>query len=330
MRFARVLSGARRRRLLAAASGGISAMLFAVRRALFIFVIWAGGGLAIAGPASALAWQEDSQTPAQIPAPPPAQPTPTPPQQPAPAQNLTPPAAAVHTGPVIVINAAHGGTDDGARADNGLLEKNVVLIFARMLRSEFERQGFRVVMTRNDDSNPSYEDRAAVANAYRDAIFISLHISSTGALGATRTYSYQFSTPVATASAAAGADTSGAPGAGVVSVAPAPVAPSGGLIVWAEAQRPYAETSHRLADALQAALAQKFAGSPGASARFAVRELRSVAAPAIAVEVSTISVSDANSLLAMGASLAATIERSVQAVRPQGSSAASISAPGGK
>jgi N-acetylmuramoyl-L-alanine amidase len=286
-------------------------MLFAVRQALLIFVILAGGGLANAAAASAAAWQEGSQTPAQIPAPPQAQPTPTPPQQPAPAQNLTPPAAPVHTGPVIVINPAHGGTDDGARAENGLVEKNVVLIFARMLRSEFERQGYRVVMTRNDDSNPSYEDRAAVANAYRDAIFISLHVSSTGQLGATRAYAYQFSSSVAAVIAAASA-----PGAGAVTTRSAP---SSELMVWEEAQRPYLESSHRLADGLQAALAQKFAGSPGTSSRFAVRELRSVAAPAIAVEVSSVSVSDPNSLLAMGASLAATIERSVQAMRPQGS-----------
>src|SRR5277367_6439115 len=285
-------------------------MLFAVRRALIIFVILAGGGLANA--AAATAWQEGSQTPEQIPAPPQAQPTPTPPQQPAPAQNPTPPAAPVHTGPVIVINAAHGGTDEGARAENGLVEKNVVLIFARMLRSEFERQGFRVVMTRNDDSNPSYEDRAAVANAYRDAIFISLHVSSTGALGATRTYSYQFSSPIVAVNAATAAD-----------------APSSGLMVWEEAQRPYTESSRKLADALQAALVQKFAGSPGTSARFAVRELRSVAAPAIAVEISSISTSDPNSLLAMGASLAATIERSVQAMRPQGSLPTSISGTAG-
>src|SRR5271170_3853963 len=130
----------------------------------------------------------------------------TPPQQPAPALNPAPAPPPMHAGPVIVINPAHGGTDEGARADNGLLEKNVVLIFARMLRSEFERQGFRVVMTRNDDSNPSYEDRAAVANAYRDAIFISLHVSSTGALGATRTYSYQFSSPIVAVNAATAAD----------------------------------------------------------------------------------------------------------------------------
>jgi N-acetylmuramoyl-L-alanine amidase len=300
-------------------------MLFAVRRLLFIFVIVAAGGLANAAVASASPWQDSGQTPAQIPAPPLAQPTPTPPQQPAPTINPAPAPTPVHSGPVIVINPAHGGTDDGARADNGLLEKNVVLIFARMLRSEFERQGFRVVMTRNDDSNPSYEDRAAVANAYRDAIFISLHVSSTGQLGAARTYCYQFSNPVAVVSAAtAAAGVANAAG----SVAANPV-PASGLLVWEEAQRPYLETSHRLADVLQSALAQKFAGSPATSTRFAVRELRSVAAPAIAVEVSSVSVADSNSLLASGASLASTIERSIQAMRPPGSLPASVGGTAG-
>ncbi len=305
-------------------------MLFAVRRALFIFVILAAGGLVSVAAASASPWQDGGQTPAQIPAPLQTQPTPTPPQQPAPALNPAPPAPPVHTGPVIVINAAHGGTDEGARADNGLLEKNVVLIFARMLRSEFERQGFRVVMTRNDDSNPSYEDRAAVANAYRDAIFISLHVSSTGQLGAVRAYSYQFSNPARAVSSAAPANAGAANAASpaAASVAP-PSAPSTGLIVWEEAQRPYLDSSHRLADELQSALVQKFPGSPATSTRFAVRELRSVAAPAIAVEVSSVSAGDSNSLLAMGASMAATVERTIQAMRPVGSWPASLGGTAG-
>src|SRR5271154_538294 len=318
-----VLSSARRVELLAAASRGISAMLFAVRRVLIVFLIVAAGGSVHAAAASACAWQDGGQTPAQVPAPPQAQPAPTPPQQPAAALNPAPAPPPMHAGPVIVINPAHGGTDEGARADNGLLEKNVVLIFARMLRSEFERQGFRVVMTRNDDSNPSYEDRAAVANAYRDAIFISLHVSSTGQLGTTRTYSYQFSSPAAVVSSATAG---GAANATAVPVATS--APISGLLVWEEAQRPYTESSRRLADVLQAALAQKFAGSPATATRFAVRELRSVAAPAIAVEVSSVSVADSNSLLAMGSSLAATIERSVQAARPAGSLPASLGVGG--
>jgi N-acetylmuramoyl-L-alanine amidase len=301
-------------------------MLFAVRRALFIFLFLAAGGLVNVAVASASPWQEDGQTPAQIPPPPPTQQTPTPPQQPAPALNPAPPTTPVHTGPVIVINPAHGGTDEGARADNGLLEKNVVLIFARMLRSEFERQGFRVVMTRNDDSNPSYEDRAALANAYRDAIFISLHVSSTGQLGATRTYSYQFSHPATMVSVATAGGAANAAGPGVTTVVAPQTAPNSGLLVWEEAQRPYLESSHRVADVLQSVLAQKFAGSPATSMRFAVRELRSVAAPAIAVEVSSVTAADSNSLLAIGASLTGTIERSIQAMRPPGSLPAS---PGG-
>jgi hypothetical protein len=89
------------------------------------------------------------------------------------------------------------------------------------------------------------------------------------------------------------------------------------------------EGSHRLADALQAALAQKFPGSPATSTRFAVRELRSVAAPAIAVEVSSVSAGDSNSLLAMGASMTATVERTIQAMRPLGSLPASLGGTAG-
>jgi N-acetylmuramoyl-L-alanine amidase len=177
-------------------------------------------------------------------------------------------------------------------------------------------------MTRNDDSNPSYEDRAAVANGYRDAIFISLHVSSTGKMGTARAYSYPLAVPVAATSPASTG--TGAPyGAQGVS------ARGGGLVLWDQAQQSFLEASHRLADVLQVQLAQKFGGSPAASTRVAVRELRSVAAPAVAVEVSSVSVSDPNKLLVMGAPLAAAIVRGVQAVRPLGSPPASSSAQAG-
>jgi len=195
---------------------------------------------------------------------------------------------------VIVIDPAHGGTDDGAQGPNGTFEKDIVLRYARQLRAEFERLGYRVVMTRNDDSNPSYEDRAATANAYRDAIFISIHVSSTGKIGTARAYSYQFSAP-------SGPDSAAAPKS---------------LVVWEEAQRPYLDASHRLADILQIELAQRFPGSPTASTAFGIRELRSVAAPAIAVELSSVAVPDGSLLASMGAPLAGTIAHSVQLSRP--------------
>src|SRR6202042_1495021 len=113
------------------------------------------------------------------------------PQQAAPAQAAPQPPA--HSGPVIVLDPAHGGTDSGARGQSGVIEKDMVLLLARTAKFALEREGVRVVMTRHDESNPSYDERAGTANAYRDAIFISFHVSSTGTLNTARVYSYQFS-----------------------------------------------------------------------------------------------------------------------------------------
>jgi N-acetylmuramoyl-L-alanine amidase len=299
----------------------ISAILFAVRLPPLTSIL----SLAMIfwlSPPRATAWQEQSQTAAQIPAPQQAPPAALPAQpQGAPGQNPMPPP--LHLGPTIVINPAHGGTDNGARGQSGQVEKDVVLIFARMLRSDFERQGYRVVMTRNDDSNPSYEDRAAIANGYRDAIFVSVHVSSTGKIGTARAYSYQFATPLAAAS------TSGAAGSASPTTTQTAGARASSLVPWDQAQQSFVEPSHRLADVLQLQLLQKFGGSPAVSARVAVRELRSVAAPAVAVELSSVSVNDPNTLLAMGAPLAASIVRGVQILRPLGSSPGNSPAPAG-
>lgn len=311
LRHARFLPGARR---------GISAILFAVRLPLLTAILgWAI--ISWLSPSRVIAWQEQSQTPAQIPAPqqlPPAAPPAEP--QTSPSQNPLPPP--LHLGPTIVINPAHGGTDNGARGQSGQVEKDVVLIFARMLRSEFEHQGYRVVMTRNDDSNPSYEDRASVANGYRDAIFISLHVSSTGKVGTARAYSYQFAAPLAPPDTAPSATSA-------ASIPQVASSHASGLIPWDQAQQSYAEASHRLADVLQGQLTQKFTGSAGVSARVAVRELRSVAVPAVAVEVSSVSVSNPNTLLVMGAPLAAALVRGVQISRPLSTPPGSPSVPAG-
>jgi len=216
-----------------------------------------------------------------------------------PPQIQVPPEAA-HFGPMVIIDPGHGGTDTGARGANGLSEKEQVLILARMIRSDLERNGFHVVLTRNDDSNPSYEDRAAVANAYRDAIFITLHVSSTGKFGTVRTYSYAFPAVAPLPEDAA--------------VIPAPH--PAGLVPWDEAQRGHSDASKRLADLLQAQFAQKFSGSPGESAAYAVRDLRSVAQPAVAIEISSVAVPDPNSILALGGQLAMAVVRSVQLFRP--------------
>jgi N-acetylmuramoyl-L-alanine amidase len=236
----------------------------------------------------------------------PEQPAPSaPPQLPlTPQEAPTPiPPPVVHVGPTIILDPAHGGTDNGARGEAGAIEKDLVLQYARVVRAELERQGLRVVLTRDGDSNPSYDDRASVANAYRDAIFISLHVSSTGSQGTARVYYYRFGSPPAPSPAAL--DTTTAKSA----------SPATTLVVWEEAQLPHIATSHRLGDTLQVELAQRFNGSPGTAAAVAVRGLRSVGAPAVAIELSSVSIEDASSLAGMAGPLAISIARGLQAFR---------------
>ena len=207
----------------------------------------------------------------------------------------------MHLGPVVVIDAGHGGTDTGARGTN-LVEKDVVLQVAKILRAELERAGYRVVMTRNDDSNPSYEDRAAAANAYRDAIFVSLHVSSTGATGNTRAYFYEFSLPFQATDA---------------SLSSEPVKQGfRTAIPWEEAQRPFADQSRRLANLVQIELAHRFPQSPNAPTPAPVRNLRSVSAPAVAVEISSVSVTDPIALTSLSGPFAASVARGIAAFHP--------------
>ena len=221
--------------------------------------------------------------------------------QPAPQQAAPPSTTAGR--PVIVLDAAHGGTDTGARGETGIIEKDVVLQIARTVHAELERQGYRVVMSRNDDSNPSSDERAAIANAYRDAIFISLHVGSTGTPGTVRAFYDQLAAPVAPPPVVAA----------VNAKTPAPTAP--GLPLWDQAQRPYADASHRVADLIQAQLAQSFPGSPTTATPAAVRGLRSVAAPGVAIEIASVSASNADSLTAAATPLATAIARGITASR---------------
>jgi len=236
-----------------------------------------------------------------------------PPNAPAQVPQSPAPVLPAYTGPVIVIDPGHGGTDSGARGQNGIAEKDIVLQFARVARAELVRQGYKVVLTRDDDSNPSYDDRAAIVNSYRDAIFLSLHVSSTGAPGTARAYYYQFWKPLPPASDSQGASSdSFAPPPAVLA---APVS-STRLTPWNEAQRTYADASRQLADQLQSQMAAVFSGSPGAATGLEERVLRSVAAPAVAIEISSVAVPQARSLTVFAGPLAGAIGKGVQSFRP--------------
>jgi N-acetylmuramoyl-L-alanine amidase len=78
----------------------------------------------------------------------------------------------------VVIDAGHGGHDRGGIPGQKVPEKNVALDVAMRLREELNRAGFRTVMTRTNDVFVPLGQRVAIANANRDAIFVSIHFNA--------------------------------------------------------------------------------------------------------------------------------------------------------
>ncbi|MBI3662606.1 MAG: N-acetylmuramoyl-L-alanine amidase [Acidobacteria bacterium] len=196
---------------------------------------------------------------------------------------------------VVVLDAAHGGTDAGARGESGIVEKDVTLALARVVQAQLERRGFQVVLTRQADESPTFDERAAIANGQRGAVFVSLHIASTGAAGTAMAF-YMPAAP--TSETKPGPEASGRP-----------------LARWQEAQQPYAAPSRKLAELLQVQLGQKLRGSREVPQAVAVRQLRTVAAPAVAVELASVAVADRKPLDQAAPALAEAVARAVAAFK---------------
>ena len=79
----------------------------------------------------------------------------------------------------IVIDPGHGGKDVGA-VDNGVMEKNINLKVAKQLESLIKKRmkDVKVVMTRDNDTYLTLQQRADVANKAHGDIFISIHTNS--------------------------------------------------------------------------------------------------------------------------------------------------------
>jgi N-acetylmuramoyl-L-alanine amidase len=78
----------------------------------------------------------------------------------------------------VVLDAGHGGEDQGARGRDGLLEKHVVLDVTRRLRERLLELGYRVVLTRDADRKVSLRDRVARANEAGGDLFVSVHANA--------------------------------------------------------------------------------------------------------------------------------------------------------
>jgi N-acetylmuramoyl-L-alanine amidase len=82
----------------------------------------------------------------------------------------------------IVIDAGHGGHDDGTISPHGVLEKDVVLDVAlRLSKLVQQKMGAEVVLTRSDDTFIPLRERTAIANDHKADLFLSIHANSSPA-----------------------------------------------------------------------------------------------------------------------------------------------------
>jgi len=167
--------------------------------------------------------------------------------------------------PLVVLDAAHGAEDTGARSRDGVLEKDLTAqLAARVRLALLATRKYRVQLTRVGDVNPTFEQREMAANTAKPAAFLSLHA---GDLGNTTprvaVFSYR-------------------------SVPFDPAQPLPLLIPWDEIHRAHAEHSRQLARSLRT----RFAQLPGLTAdkpyEAPVRSLRSIDGPAVAIEVGSL------------------------------------------
>src|SRR5207247_11148726 len=93
----------------------------------------------------------------------------------------------------VVIDAGHGGHDRGGIPGQRVAEKEMTLDVAQRLRNVLAASGYRVVMTRDSDVFVPLGTRVAIANSYRNAIFVCVHFNATNRMGASGIETYFYS-----------------------------------------------------------------------------------------------------------------------------------------
>jgi N-acetylmuramoyl-L-alanine amidase len=189
----------------------------------------------------------------------------------------------------IVIDPGHGGLDVGAKGKFGSLEKDIALSVSKKLKALIEQnQGYRVVLTRDKDVNPSQVDRAAIANNNDALVFLSIHVNASFrkkaqgsetffmSLNATdeeaRRLAFQENREAALDKSIAGADKDDIK-----------------MILWDMAQSAYIKQSGQLAELIQAQLNSLLGTANRGIKQADFVVLRGVACPAVLVEAAFIS-----------------------------------------
>src|SRR5438034_4198721 len=77
----------------------------------------------------------------------------------------------------VVVDAGHGGKDSGAYRRYGPPEKLVSLDVAQRLNRKLRESQLKTVMTRSSDVFIPLDERVAIENSEKNAIFVSIHFN---------------------------------------------------------------------------------------------------------------------------------------------------------
>src|SRR5437016_8719024 len=77
----------------------------------------------------------------------------------------------------VVVDAGHGGKDNGAYRKFGGAEKIATLDVAKRLSRKLRESDLKIVMTRSSDIFIPLEQRVAIENAQNNSIFVSIHFN---------------------------------------------------------------------------------------------------------------------------------------------------------
>jgi N-acetylmuramoyl-L-alanine amidase len=185
----------------------------------------------------------------------------------------------------VVVDAGHGGSEQGAKGPEGTLEKNVTLSVARRLKAALEtRLGVRVILTRDGDSTVGLDERAALANNNKADLFVSLHANASmrPAPSGAEVFYLSLDDYGDAAQRAAHGESESLPifGGGTRDIE---------LIPWEMAQARYIQESAALAQAVEASLRERVPVSPRSVQQAPLRVLVGANMPAVLVEMGFLS-----------------------------------------
>ncbi|MGH9443947.1 MAG: N-acetylmuramoyl-L-alanine amidase family protein [Thermoanaerobaculia bacterium] len=164
---------------------------------------------------------------------------------PLPAPSVAPPSRSV------VIDPGHGGEETGAIGPGNVMEKDVTLDIASRLSALLAKEpGVRCVLTRTSDALVALDERAAIANHEKAAVFLSIHANSSRATGAHGSETYYLSLAGSDKLADAVARQENEP-EGRSAPPPSGAPPDLDFILWDMAQSAHLNESAALAESIQ-------------------------------------------------------------------------------